>query len=207
MSPLWPRTIASRIVTVPEMPEGIAQWGQSGKGQFRAFDNTGRTWQEVYSAINLKTANGRALMAALNRALREKTVWDIRHPHYTANFGTYGGTPLINGAGQTGNSIIIDGADVSVTNWARDGDLIKFAGLQLLYDVIADANSDSGGNVTLTIHPPIFVGQSPANNAVVSVDPGTFFFKAVVATAQMPDIEADGVMFAGLTIQWREQPS
>ena len=206
MSPLWPRTITSRIVTVPEMPQGFAQWGQSGKGQFRAFDNTGRIWQEVYSSIDLLTANGRALMSAVNRGLREKIVWDIRHPHYAANFGLYGGAPLVNGAGQTGASLILDGASNNITNWARDGDLIQIAGIQLLFDVIADANSDGSGNVTLTIHPPIFVGQSPANNAVVSIDPGTFFFKAVIAIAQMPDVEANGVMLPGLTIQWREQP-
>jgi len=207
MSPLWPRTIESRITTPPGMPQGLAQWGQSGKGQFRAFENTGRVWEEVYSSIDLKTANGRALITAINRALREKTIWDIRHPHYAANFGAYGGAPLVNGASQTGNSIIFDGAAANITNWARDGDLIKFAGLQLLYDVIANANSDGSGNVTLTIHPPIFAGQSPANNAVLSIDPSTFFFKAVMVSVQMPDVEADGVLFPGLTLQWREQPS
>jgi len=207
MSPLWPRTIASRLTTPPVMPQGFAQWGQSGKGQFRSFDNVGRIWVEVYAAIDLKTTNGRALITAINRAQREKTVWDIRHPHYAANFGAYGGSPLVFGAGQTGANINIDGAAASITNWARDGDLIKFAGLQLLYDVIANVSTDSAGAATIPIHPPIFVGGSPADNAVVSIDPNTFFFKAVVIDIQMPDVEAHGVLFPGLTIQWREQPS
>ena len=38
----FPRTIKSRLSTPPEFPDGFAQWGQSGQGQFRSFDNVGR---------------------------------------------------------------------------------------------------------------------------------------------------------------------
>ncbi len=205
--PNWPRAIASRITTPPQFPEGFAQYGQSGKGQFRAFDNTGRVWQEIYSSIDIRTQPGRALITAINQALREKTIWDIQHPHLLTNFGVGGGTPRVNGAGQTGNTLVIDGASSSITNWLRQGDIIKWAGDQLVYDVNGDVNTNSGGNATIPIHPPIFTGQSPANNAVVEIVAANIFFKAVVIAVEMPDIEINGVMFPGLTMVWREQPS
>lgn len=207
MSPAFPRTIASRITTPPQMPEGLAQWGLSGKGQFRAFDNAGRIWEEVYPAIDLLTANGRALLMEINRGLREKLIWTIQHPHYKTNFGVGGGAPLVKGADQTGNSIIIDAAPTTLTNWLRAGDIIKFAGLQLVYDVAADVDTDSLGEATIPIHPPIFAGQSPANNAVVTIAPASIFFSAVIIALQMPDIEAHGVIAPGMTLVWREQPS
>jgi len=207
MSPAFPRTIASRITTPPRMPDGMEQFGLSGKGQFRAFDNAGRIWEEIYPAINLLTTDGRALVMEINRGLREKIIWTIQHPHYKTNFGVGGGSPLVNGVGQIGDSIIVDAAPVSTTNWLRAGDIIKFGGLQLVYDVKANVNTDSGGNATITIHPPIFAGQGPANNAVVTIAAASIFFSAVILNLQMPDIEAHGVIVPGMTLLWREQPS
>lgn len=205
--PNWPRTIASRLTTPPEFPEGFAQYGQSGKGQFRAFENTGRVWQEIYSSIEYRTQAGRELLTAINQAQREKIIWDIQHPHLLTNFGVGGGTPLVNGAGQTGDTLVIDGAGTNVTNWLRKGDIINWVGDQLIYDVNGDVNTDGGGNASIPIHPPIFTGQSPANNAPVEIDPTNIFFKAVITSVFMPDIEINGVLFPGLTINWREQPS
>ena len=207
MSPLFPRTMRSRLTSPSEFPDGFAQWGQSGKGQFRSFDNIGRMWQEVYASIDLKTAAGRALIAAINKAKREKTIWDIQHPHYTTNYGTGGGSPTVDGASQTGSTLNIASGDTSVTNWLRDGDIIQVAGLQHVIDVVGDVDTDPSGDAAIPVHPPIFTGNSPANGAAVEIDASQIYFKAVLVRADMPDIEAHGVMSPGLTMTWREQPT
>ena len=203
----FPRTIKSRLSTPPEFPDGFAQWGQSGQGQFRSFDNVGRVWQEIYSSIDVKTANGRALMRAINQAKREKIIWTIQHPHYKTNYGEGGGAPVIAGADQTGSTIDISGGPNSETGWLKDGDIIQFASKQLVYDAAADINTDGAGLATITIHPPIFTGDSPANASAVEIDAAQVWFSAVLVNVQMPDIEADGIMLSGLTLTWREQPS
>lgn len=205
--PTFPRTKPPRLTTPPQFPEGFSEWGLTGKGQFRAFENAGRIWQEVWPAMDYKTTEIRALIRAINYGLREKIIWDVQHPLLKANYGVGGGSPLVNGASQTGSSIVIDAGPTSITNWLRDGDIIKFSSLQLIYDVTANVNTDSGGNATIPIHPPIFAGQSPPNNDPVGIVPASFYFKAVIVSADMPDIEADGLIQPGLTVVWREQPS
>lgn len=205
--PTFPRTIASRLSTPPRFPEGLEQWGLSGKGQFRAFDNAGRIWEEVYSSIDLRTADARALIKDLNRALREKTIWDVQHPHYLTNFGALGGSPVVDGTNQAGNTILIRAGPNTVTDWLKAGDIIKFAGLQLVYDVVVDVSTDSIGGATITIHPPIFTGGEPLDGAVVTIAAASIFFKAVIIGLEIPDTEAHGVMVQGLTVTWREQPS
>lgn len=205
--PNWPRTIASRLSTPPEFPEGFAQYGQSGKGQFRAFENTGRIWQEIYSAIDIRTTAGRALMTAINQAQREKIIWDIQHPHLLTNFGVGGGSITVNGAGQTGSTLNVSGGPATTTDWMRQGDILNWAGDQLVYDVNGAVDTDSNGDAAIPIHPPLFTGQSPADGALVEIVAANIFFKAVMVRASMPDIEAHGVLFPGLTLVWREQPS
>lgn len=205
--PNFPRTIASRFSTPFVFPDGVEQWGQSGKGQFRAFDNAGRMWQEVYAAIRMNSTNARALISAINEARREKIIWDIQHPHWKVNYGNGGGSPLVAGADQTGDELDIDGASTGITNWLRYGDIIQISGLQLVFDVVGNVDTDGGGNATIPIHPPIFTGASPANNAPVTINAANIWIKAVLVDVQMPDIEADGVLTPGMTLVWREQPS
>ena len=205
--PNWPRTISPRLTTPFAFPDGLESWSPSGKGQFRAFENIGRVWQEVYASWRILDKDGRAFLAAINRARREKLIWDIQHPHYLANYGVGGGTPLVDGASQTGSTLNIKGGPTTVTAWLRDGDLIAVAGIQSPFDVVADANTDGTGDAAVSIHPPIFTGQEPADAAVITITPNTIFFKAVLTSVTMPDIEAHGVVGPGMELVWREQPS
>jgi hypothetical protein len=71
------------------------------------------------------------------------------------------GTPLVNGASQTGSSLIVDGLDSA----PQAGDAFKVTGIDLIYTVTADASVTSGG-ATLTINPAL--ASSPADNAVIT---------------------------------------
>ena len=76
------------------------------------------------------------------------------------NIPSYG-TVLVNGAGQTGSSLIVDG----LTDIPRVGDTFTLAGVEKIYTVTTDATVTSGG-ATLAINPALV--SSPADNAAVT---------------------------------------
>lgn len=117
--------------------------------------------------------------------------------------GAHGGTPLVNGAAQNvtyasvanqyTQTLITDGWTGSVTDLLLEGDVFTIADVYSVnprtrestgnlqtFVVRADADSDAGGNSTLTISPPIItsgayqtVDSVPADNAAITVVSGT----------------------------------
>lgn len=196
------------LASVPQFPVGLQSWGQSGKGQMRAVQNMGRTWTETYPVLDASLASVRALIAAINQSRREGTVWSVQHPYWHQTLGVRGGSPLVKGASQTGASLAVDGASASKTGWLKAGDLIKVAGCAVLFDVTADVNTNSSGQASIPISPPIFAGGSPADNAAVTIDASTIYFSAVIADVQeFPTQDVTRYIAAGLTVTWREQPA
>lgn len=115
--------------------------------------------------------------------------WNADELVGTRTVGTQGGTPLVNGATQTGASLITDGWSNSITNVLRAGDIFTVAGVYSVnpitkvstgvlqqFVVTAAANSDGSGNSTPAISPSITtsgtlqtVTASPADNAAITV--------------------------------------
>lgn len=103
--------------------------------------------------------------------------------------GVATGTPLVNGATQTGASLITDGWTASQTPILKAGDIFTLAGVYAVNPIskastgtlqqfvaTAAANSDGAGNSTIAISPSITtsgayqtVSGSPADNAAITV--------------------------------------
>lgn len=103
--------------------------------------------------------------------------------------GQRGGTPLVNGATQTGSSLITDGWTSAAANRLKKGDAFTLAGVYSVnpvtkastgvlqqFIVTADAASDGSGNATLSIYPAITtsgvtqtVSGSPADDAPLTI--------------------------------------
>ena len=81
--------------------------------------------------------------------------------------GVATGTPLVNGAAQSGRALATKGWSASVTGLLKAGDFIGIAGQTKVYMVTADASSDASGNATLTIEPGLM--SSPADGAALVV--------------------------------------
>lgn len=84
--------------------------------------------------------------------------------------GVAGGTPLVNGAAQTGKSLVIDGAPTSTTGWLLKGDYISVGsgtGTRL-HMLTADVDTDASGNATLNFWPSL--RTSPADNDPVTIE-------------------------------------
>lgn len=101
--------------------------------------------------------------------------------------GTYGGTPLVNGANQTGASLVTDGWS-SGASTLNEGDIFTIDGVyavnpqsrqstgQLRQFVVTSTVSDTSGDMTIAISPSIItsgafqtVTASPANDAGINV--------------------------------------
>lgn len=103
--------------------------------------------------------------------------------------GNYGGTPVVNGAGQTGSQIVSNGWSTSITGLLNLGDVFTINGVFAInpknrqstgslqnFVVTSMANSDSAGNSTIGIYPAITltgpyqtVSNAPANLAAITV--------------------------------------
>ena len=109
-----------------------------------------------------------AFLAKLNGQQHRFTVGN----HAENNRGSFGGTPLVAGGSQTGNSINVDGCSLSVTNWIREGDWFGVGGQLLM--ATADASSDGSGNVTISFVPRL--RSAPADNSAVTTSGATGTF-------------------------------
>jgi len=85
----------------------------------------------------------------------------------TRGVGT--GTPLVNGASQTGDELITDGWTADTTGILKAGDWIQLGSgsSTRLYKVLDDVNSDGSGNATINIFPSL--RSSPDDDATITV--------------------------------------
>lgn len=141
----------------------------------------GTMWRVDLTFSNLTETDRGALqgfMAKLQGQVNRVRLKD----HAFTRQGAGGGTPLINGASQTGSSVILDGVG-TVPDYLKAGDL-------LAWDKVSDSGADNpqlhmctdtisavGGAITVAISPPL--RNSPPNNAPVNItDPEGVFMLA-----------------------------
>lgn len=110
-------------------------------------------------------------------------------PEISSAQGVATGTPLVDGASQTGRSVNTKGWTVDVTGILKAGDYIKFNGHAKVYMVTADADSDAGGLATLSIEPALVT--SPGADEGITVDDVPFtvaFAQDVAETSIRPPL-------------------
>lgn len=136
-------------------------------GELQVQDWGGAWWEYEIEFATTQGLNARRLSAFFDALGGLRGTFTFRDPSILNPTGL--GTPLVNGANQTGSSLVTDG-------WTgtglRAGDFFSLGtGTALrLYRVTADAPPTSG-NATLQIVPPL--RSSPANNAALNViNPG-----------------------------------
>lgn len=139
--------------------------------------------------------------------------------------GALGGTPVVNGASQTGSSLVTNGWTASVTGLLNVGDVITIAGVYAVnpltrqttgvlrnFVVTAAVNSDGSGNATIPIYPAITISgalqtvtASPASSAAITIKTGAastaypqnvMFHKDAFAFASVPLEMPGGVDFS-----------
>ena len=146
----------------------------------------GSLWRATLQFNNLTGADRAAMQAFVTKLNGQEHRFNL-HDHSFTRRGTGGGTLRVNGANQSGASLVCDGATASITNYLREGDYVSFG--NELHLITADTNSDGSGNVTLSIAPPI--RKSPADDTAIdytSPVSGVFMLASPASWSNQPGV-------------------
>jgi hypothetical protein len=179
----YPRSLPSEMII--EQAEfktrslvGMTTGFLSGVQQVHAFP--GQWWEADVVVAPSNEPEGRAIAAwltSLNGSEKTVLFGDPACATPQGGAATTPGTPLVNGASQTGSALIIDGAGAGQTPYLSAGDYIQLGSgsTSRLHMVLEDANSDGSGNVTVSLWPNL--RAAPADDAAVVVSDAKGLFR------------------------------
>lgn len=163
--PILPNTAFRRVARIPLVAQGGTVSPFSFEAQVQNWG--GEAWSYEIEFWSQTGDDGRALSAFFTALKGRSGSFILKDP---SAFNTASvGTPLVNGALQTGESIVTDGWTPSITV-LKAGYFIQLGtdATTRLHMVTADAVSDGAGNATLSIWPAL--RESPADDAAIVID-------------------------------------
>lgn len=142
----------------------------------QTIDRGGLKWGMNLTFTNLQN-DDRAELLGIILALRGRANRIRVNVHDNPKRGLYGGTPLIDGAAQTGSSVAVKGCSNNITNWIRRGDYFSVIvnGDHELKMCTEDADSNGSGLIAALKFEPR-LRDSPADSAIITVDDGVIGF-------------------------------
>ena len=159
---------------------------------------SGARWTATYTYPPMTHAEAGEFLAfliSLQGSENRFYAWDPLHK-IKGNRGGMGGTPLVDGASQTGTTLVTDGWPNS-TLVLKKGDY--FTVNNELKMVTADETSDGSGDLTINFEPAL--RSSPSNNATITVSGATCIMMLSDDNQTMWDqtsIENYGLTFSGI---------
>jgi hypothetical protein len=153
------------------MPSPLQTRANNQKVQIRTTAAVGMEWTEEWRPLEDNVAGVRSFLAKVDRWQRSGEQLYVRpYFHSQTSQGTLAvdATGAVNGASQTGSSLVSDGWTASGT--LKEGDYITIASFPYAMMVTADAAADGSGNMTIPIDPPMFVGTSPGDGNTITVN-------------------------------------
>ena len=130
----------------------------------QVLELTGSKWYATFNLPPMKKENALEYIGFLQRLQGRVHSFSGYDPNHRSPSGTIAGsTLLVNGASQTGTSLILDGGANS-TLVLKAGDF--FSVNNELKMITANATTDSSGDVTVNFVP--ILRSSPSNNAVIT---------------------------------------
>lgn len=138
-------------------------------GQQQVYKHQGEWWEAEVTLPPMKRATAEQVAAFLIKMKGQYGTFLLGDPANTSPRGVGTGTPLVNGAGQTGSSLVTDGWTLSTTGILKAGDWIQLGSgsTTTLHKVLDDVDSDGSGNATLEIFPSL--RSSPDDDATITV--------------------------------------
>lgn len=208
-SAVYTRNIISAATSVLDnnaVPvKGMKRYMVTNSDTEQAFKNANTTLFNKQTTLGAQFDTGRM-------DVQDGFEWSMDQNVASFTAGPQGGSPVVFGANQVGNAIVVHGWTAAVALRLKQGDSISFDGsfkvnpvnnanstknvLNTLKQFVltADANSDVTGATTLMIDPPIQVtgayqnvSASPTNGGVVHVNTGTASAVSPVNFAFCPD--------------------
>jgi hypothetical protein len=138
-------------------------------GQQQVYAHAGQWWEAEVTLPPMTRAQAEPWIGFLMSLRGREGTFLMGDPLGIAVRGVGTGTPLVKGAGQTGQTLVTDGWTISQTGILKAGDWMQIGSgsSQRLYRVVQDANSDGSGNATFDLWPRL--RESPADNAPLTL--------------------------------------
>ena len=164
---------AENRVAVTESPFTLSQ---------QVIKHAGQRWSGTYSLPAMKREDAEVWNAFLLRLDGSFGTFLMGDPIAATPRGSAAstpGTPVVNGADQTGHELAIDGLPASATGYLKAGDYIQLGSgsSAKLHKVLEDVDSNASGEATLNIWPDL--RSSPSDDATVAVSNAKGVFRLV----------------------------
>lgn len=141
--------------------------------------HAGQRWEADITLPPMKRAQAEVWISFFMKLYGSYGTFTMGDPNAATPRGTASsaaGTPVVNGASQTGDTLNIDGLPTSETGYLLAGDYIQLGtGTSAqLYKVLDDVDTNSSGEAALTIWPDLRSSPSDGATVVVSSAVGLF---------------------------------
>ena len=185
------REITLRAVNVTALSESVFTLRQ------QVFKHSGERWEAEVTLPAMKRTDAEDWIAWLLSMRGREGTFLLGDPLGATPRGSAGGTPRVNGASQTGDSITIDGCTASQTGWLKAGDYIQLgsgAGSSL-HKVLQDVSSNGAGQATIDVWPSIRTAPTDDSTVVVSAGKGVFRLASSSTEWSINEIAHWGIVF------------
>lgn len=187
------RLTAKNAIGVSTSPFSYAQ---------QVYKHQGQRWQAEVAMPPMSRAEAEEWFSFLVKLKGQFGTFLIGDPHSAprGSASSTPGTPVVNGASQTGDTLAIDGLPASATGYLKAGDYIQLGSgsAAQLYKVLNDVDSNASGEANLDIWPDL--RSSPADDATVVVSDavGVFRLSTNEIGVDINEIELFGITFAAI---------
>jgi len=108
--------------------------------------------------------------------------------------GVWDGTPVIDGASESGNQIDISTGSMATTNYGKKGDFVQFDNFSKVYQLTQNVHTDGAGKVTLHLNGAVPSTSSPVNGSAV-VFGNSVIFKLALMERPEPKHAGNGIVY------------
>ena len=114
--------------------------------------------------------------------------------------GAGGGTPVVSGAAQTGDELVITGAPLSTTAWLKAGDYIQLGSgaTTTIHKTLTDTDTNGAGAATLDIWPAMRTAPTDAATVVISGTVGLFRINSPEMSWDVSELRVYGITFSAV---------
>ncbi|MFZ9264955.1 MAG: hypothetical protein ACO222_07310 [Polynucleobacter sp.] len=167
----------------------------------QVYKYTGQYWEAEITLPPMKRSEAEYWISFLLKLNGSYGTFLLGDPNGATARGVATGTPLVNGASQTGNELVTDGWTTSTTGILKAGDYIQLGtgSSAKLHKVLDDVDSDSSGNATITIWPDL--RSAPSDNAAIVVSGAKGVFRL---STNQSDWDVNEASIYGMTFPARE---
>jgi hypothetical protein len=164
------------------------------------YNHSGQRWEAECQVPPLKRDDAEEWIAWLLSLNGRAGTFLMGDPLGDTARGTLGGTPVVNGADQVGNSLTIDGCSNSITNWIKAGDYVQLGSgsTATLHKILQSVNTNASGQATLDIWPSMRTAPADGSTIVTSNAVGRFRLNSGQQDWTINNISSYGITFAAV---------